>query len=56
MGRFNFISFRNRLNSSRELRKEYEKIKLSFIQNETGDMNDYTHYKEEFILNVLNGN
>lgn len=50
------ISFRNTLNSSGELRKEYEGVKLSFIQNETGDMNDYTHYKEEFILNVLNTN
>lgn len=56
-GKWNdLISFRNTLNSSEELRKEYEGIKLSFIKNETGDMNDYTKYKEEFILNVLNRN
>ncbi|MDW0109753.1 GrpB family protein [Sporosarcina aquimarina] len=50
------ISFRNALNSSGELRKEYEGVKLSFLQNETGDMNDYTQYKEGFILKVLNAN
>ncbi|HLQ97532.1 MAG TPA: GrpB family protein [Candidatus Dormibacteraeota bacterium] len=48
-----FISFRNKLNSSKELRKEYESIKESFIKNESGDMNDYTNYKAEFIQNVL---
>lgn len=50
------VFFRNTLNSSRELRKEYERIKLSFIQHETGDMNDYTNYKEEFIMKVLSEN
>ena len=30
------ISFRDKLNASVELRKEYEELKVSFIQNETG--------------------
>ncbi|WP_172370372.1 GrpB family protein [Sporosarcina jiandibaonis] len=48
------ILFRDKLNSSVELRKEYEELKANFIQNETGNMDDYTNYKESFILRVLN--
>jgi GrpB-like predicted nucleotidyltransferase (UPF0157 family) len=48
------ISFRDKLNSSAELRKEYEELKVKFIQHEAGDMDDYTNYKERFILSVLN--
>ena len=47
------ISFRDKLNSSMELRKEYEELKANYIQHETGDMDDYTNYKERFILGVL---
>jgi GrpB-like predicted nucleotidyltransferase (UPF0157 family) len=47
------ISFRDKLNSSAELRKEYEELKVKFIQHEAGDMDDYTNYKERFILGVL---
>lgn len=49
----NLINFRDKLNSSKELRDEYEAIKMSYIRNETGDMNDYTDYKEDFVLKVL---
>jgi len=56
-GKWNdLISFRDKLNASIELRQEYEKIKMSYIQNEYGDMNDYTNYKESFILRVLEKN
>nr|WP_172481063.1 GrpB family protein [Sporosarcina pasteurii] len=48
-----FIDFRNKLNASKPLREEYESIKLSFIENKSGDMNDYTNYKEQFVLGVL---
>lgn len=41
----NLILFRDKLNSSEKLRREYEELKMSFILNEAGDMNDYTHYK-----------
>lgn len=47
------ILFRDRLNASEALWKEYEEIKMSFIQTETGDMNDYTHFKEAFVIKVL---
>ncbi|QUW20530.1 GrpB family protein [Sporosarcina sp. Marseille-Q4063] len=47
------ILFRDKLNSSQALRKEYEELKANYIQNETGDMDDYTNYKERFILGVL---
>jgi len=47
------ISFRDKLNSSAELRREYEELKAIYIQNETGNMDDYTNYKESFILKVL---
>ena len=47
------IFFRDKLNSPKKLMKEYEELKMSYILNETGDMNDYTNYKESFILNVL---
>ena len=50
------ISFRDKLNSSVELRKEYEDVKETYIQNETGKMDDYTNYKESFILKVLQKN
>ena len=47
------ISFRDKLNSSVELRREYEELKVNYIENETGKMDDYTNYKESFILKVL---
>ena len=50
------VLFRDKLNSSVELRKEYEELKASYIQNETGTMDDYTNYKESFILSVLQKN
>ncbi|WP_318614622.1 GrpB family protein [Sporosarcina sp. YIM B06819] len=52
----NLILFRDKLNSSETLRREYEELKMSFILNESGDMDDYTHYKENFILKVLKMN
>lgn len=47
------LTFRNALRSSATLREEYEQVKLDFIENETGTMDDYTHYKEAFIMGVL---
>lgn len=47
------LDFRDKLNASKTLRERYESIKLSYIQNENGDMNDYTNYKERFVLSVL---
>lgn len=47
------ILFRDKLNSSKRLMKDYEELKMNYILNETGDMNDYTNYKKSFILNVL---
>nr|WP_246880677.1 GrpB family protein [Sporosarcina sp. 6E9] len=53
-GKWNdLISFRDKLNASQALREEYEKVKSSFIQHESGNMDDYTNYKEQFILGVL---
>ena len=50
------ISFRDNLNASIELRQQYEDLKMSYIQNGDGDMDDYTNYKESFILKVLEKN
>ncbi|MBD7909493.1 GrpB family protein [Sporosarcina gallistercoris] len=47
-----FLSFRDQLNASESLAKEYEVLKMSYLLKGTGDMNDYTKYKEEFVRRI----
>ncbi|WP_158541083.1 GrpB family protein [Sporosarcina sp. BI001-red] len=47
------LSFRDQLNSSEALAKEYEALKLSYLLTGNGDMNDYTRYKENFVKRVV---
>ncbi|WP_172643582.1 GrpB family protein [Sporosarcina sp. D27] len=48
-----FLSFRDQLNNSESLAKEYEALKLSYLLTGNGDMNDYTLYKEEFVKRIV---
>lgn len=48
-----FITFRDQLNASESLAKEYEALKMSYLMKGTGDMNDYTKYKEEFVKQIV---
>ncbi|MGE1164480.1 GrpB family protein [Peribacillus simplex] len=50
------IFFRDYLNSNQSARKEYEELKLAFVQNQKGDINDYTNHKEDFVKKVIEKN
>lgn len=48
------IKFRDILNNSEELRKEYLNIKLDYLkENNTGIIN-YTNHKKEFVNKIIN--
>lgn len=48
----NLIFFRDYLNFHEETRKEYEQIKLSFFKEHIGGIEEYTNYKEKFVLEI----
>lgn len=48
----NLIFFRDYLNFHEEIQKEYEKIKLSFFKEHIGGIEEYTNYKEKFVLEI----
>ncbi|MGG0642999.1 GrpB family protein [Sporosarcina gallistercoris] len=47
------LSFRDHLNASESLAKEYERLKLSYLSKGNGDMNDYTRFKEDFVRRIV---
>lgn len=50
------IFFRDCLNSSESLRKEYEQIKISFVAKQNTGINEYTDAKENFVKRVFDMN
>lgn len=51
--RRDLIFFRDYLNDSVEARKEYEAIKMSFIQEKNEGIKEYTNLKENFVREIL---
>lgn len=49
------LSFRDHLNASESLAKDYEALKLSYLLKGNRDMNDYTRYKEAFVRRIVEG-
>lgn len=47
------IYFRDYLNSHKAARKEYEKIKLEFVNEKNEGIEEYTDLKENFVKKVL---
>ncbi len=45
----NLIFFRDYLNSDRNARQEYEKVKKRFLEEKNGGINEYTDYKGNFV-------
>ncbi|VDH00471.1 dephospho-CoA kinase/protein folding accessory domain-containing protein [Lysinibacillus sphaericus] len=50
------LSFRDQLNASELLAKEYEALKLSYLLTGNEDMDDYTLYKEDFVKRIVGRN
>lgn len=50
------LSFRDQLNASEWLAKEYEALKLSYLLTGNEDMDDYTMYKEDFVKRIVGRN
>ncbi|MFX3674827.1 MAG: GrpB family protein [Paenisporosarcina sp.] len=46
------LYFRDYLNSNVDASAEYKKIKLDFVQQNSGGILAYTHYKEEFVKTI----
>jgi len=48
----NFIFFRDYLNANEVVRKQYEKLKLEFLEQKSGGIEAYTDYKEQFVKDI----
>ena len=48
----NFIFFRDFLNTNEAVRKQYEKLKIEFLEQESGGIKEYTDYKEQFVRDI----
>ena len=49
----NLIFFRDYLNSSEDARKQYIDIKREYVKKSSTGINEYTHYKENFVKNIF---
>jgi GrpB-like predicted nucleotidyltransferase (UPF0157 family) len=49
----NLIFFRNYLNANESERVKYEKIKLEYVKKSSTGINEYTDFKERFVLEVF---
>lgn len=47
-----FIFFRDYLNSNKTEREQYEVLKIKFIEEKNGGINQYTDYKESFVKKI----
>lgn len=48
----NLIFFRNYLNSNETAREEYSELKMKFVGEKNGGINEYTSYKERFVKEI----
>lgn len=48
----NLIFFRNYLNSNETAREEYRELKMKFVEEKNGGINEYTDYKEQFVKGI----
>jgi GrpB-like predicted nucleotidyltransferase (UPF0157 family) len=48
----NLIFFRYYLNSDKNARETYKKLKMDYIQNYSNDIKGYTDYKEKFVKEI----
>ncbi|MBS4172800.1 GrpB family protein [Bacillus sp. FJAT-49736] len=57
-GRYDGISvlifFWDYINSNGEARKQYNNLKMAFLNNKNGRINEYTDYKEQFVQGIYN--
>ncbi|PFK63485.1 dephospho-CoA kinase [Priestia megaterium] len=49
----NLIFFRDYLNSNETAREQYLEVKLEYLKKTSTGINEYTHYKQEFVTNIL---
>lgn len=47
------LFFRDYLNENEDARKQYEELKTSFFKTDLSGINDYTHYKEQFVQSIF---
>lgn len=48
----NLIFFRDYLNSNETAREQYQALKMNFLEEGTGGINEYTDYKEQFVKGI----
>jgi len=48
----NLIFFRDYLNTNVEEREQYKNLKMAFLENNNGGINEYTDYKEQFVKEI----
>ncbi|TKI72824.1 GrpB family protein [Lysinibacillus mangiferihumi] len=48
----NLIFFRNYLNSNETAREQYRELKMKFLEEKNGGINEYTDYKEQFVKEI----
>lgn len=48
------LFFRDYLNANEDIKRQYEKLKLNFLNSNLKGINDYTSYKEQFVQSIFN--
>lgn len=48
----NLIFFRDYLNSNQTAREQYKNLKIEFVKEKNGGINEYTDYKEQFVSEI----
>ncbi|MDA2514068.1 GrpB family protein [Bacillus cereus] len=48
----NLIFFRDYLNANQTAREQYKRIKIEFVKEKDGGIDEYTDYKEQFVSEI----
>ncbi|GAB0168701.1 GrpB family protein [Lysinibacillus sp. CTST325] len=48
------LFFRDYLNTNEEIKRQYEKLKLNFLNSNLKGIDEYTTYKEQFVQSIFN--
>ena len=48
----NLIFFRDYLNSNESAREQYKNLKMEFVEEKNGGIDEYTDYKEQFVKEI----
>ncbi|MFJ6208270.1 GrpB family protein [Lysinibacillus sp. NPDC092081] len=50
---FDLLFFRDYLNANESIKRQYEKLKLNFLNSNLKGIDEYTSYKEQFVQSIF---